>query len=187
MSAHGQSARTWRTSVWGLLATVVLSHLLAVWAAPHLIMQVLMNGPTARSMNIHNQAAFAARVTAASRDVVMPSPDLLYSVCAYDLSQGPVHISANPDLPTYWSIALYAANSDNFFVINDRQANGQPVDLWLVAPGTSPPASASAAPSRMLVAPSKTGFLLMRLLTSNYAAEKDTLEPARRTLRCTPG
>ena len=69
-----------------------------------------------------------------ARRVVMPSPDLLYATCRMDLSQGPLRIQADPKTPRYWSIALYASNSDNFFVLNDRQANGQPVDLWLVGP-----------------------------------------------------
>jgi hypothetical protein len=40
--------------------------------------------------------------------------------------------------------------------------------------------------STVVVSPSDTGFLLMRVLTGNYEAEKGTLEPARRTLQCTP-
>ena len=43
-------------------------------------------------------------------------------------------IRADPKTRSYWSIALYAANSDNFFVVNDRQAGGRPVDLVLVGP-----------------------------------------------------
>ena len=45
---------------------------------------------------------------------------------------------AYPALTSYWSIALYGANSDNFFVLNDGKANGAPVDLWLVSEGANP-------------------------------------------------
>ena len=164
------------------IVAVVAIHLLTIWAAPRLIMQVVMNGSRAQALNMQNRAAFSAPITAASRDVVMPSPDMLYSMCVFDLSKGPVRIAANPELKTYWSIALYAANSDNFFVVNDRQAAGAPVDLWLVGPDTK----AMAAPpgSKLVASPSTQGFLLMRVLTGNYEAEKSVVEPARRTLRC---
>lgn len=177
--------RLWFYRVLTLITTAILVHLLAVWAAPRLIMQVLMHGPIAQTMNMQNQAAFPPPVTAAARTVVMPSPDLLYSVCVYDVTTGPVRVSANPNLVSYWSIALYAANSDNFFVINDRKADGKPVDLWLVSEGGTSNARPIPAGSRVVVSPSKTGFLLMRVLTGDYEAEKAVIEPARHTLACT--
>ena len=96
-----------------------------------------MNGPKASATFGKNQTYFPAPVTASSRDIVLPSPDLLYSVCVFDVSQGPVRVTANPQLKSYWSVALYAANSDNFFVINDRKAGDKPVDLWLVSEGAN--------------------------------------------------
>lgn len=182
--------RLWFYRILTLVTTAILVHIAAVWAAPRLIMQVLMHGPSAQTMNMQNQAAFPPPVTAASRTVVMPSPDLLYSVCVFDVTTGPVRISAYPQLKSYWSIALYAANSDNFFVINDRKADGRPVDVWLVSEtGTSdarpiPPAMPAGA--QVVVSPSKTGFLLMRVLSGDYEAEKAIIEPARRTLACSP-
>lgn len=178
--------RLWFYRVLTLVVTAILVHLLAVWAAPRLIMQVLMRGPVAQSMNMQNQAAYPPAVTAASRTVVMPSPDMLYSVCAYDVRQAPLRVTADPKLPSYWSIALYAANSDNFFVLNDRQAAGKPVDLWLVSQGANASGPQPPAGATVVVSPSGTGFLLMRVLTAQYEAEKAVLEPARRTLRCTP-
>ena len=167
------------------IAAVVAIHVLTIWAAPRLIMQVVMNGSRAQALNMQNRAAFSNPITAASRDVVMPSPDMLYSMCVFDLSNGPVRVAADPKLKSYWSIALYAANSDNFFVVNDRQADGAPVDLWLLGPDAK--SSAAPADSKVINSPSTQGFLLMRVLTGNYEAEKSVVEPARRTLRCEPG
>ena len=178
--------RLWFYRVLALLTTAILVHLAAIWAAPRLLMHIVMDGPQARSLGMHNRAAYPAPITAASRMVVMPSPDLLYSVCAYDLSAGPLRVQADPRLPTYWSIALYSDRSDNFFVINDRQAADRPVDLWLSAPGGNASADPVPSGSQVVVSPSVKGFLLMRVLTSDYAAEKDRVEPARRTLTCTP-
>ena len=186
MKNFSEHQRLWFYRVLTLLVTVILAHLLTIWAAPRVIMQILMHGPMAQTMNMHNQAAFPEAVTAKSRSVVMPSPDMLYSVCAYDLRQGPVRVQAAPQLKNYWSIALYAANSDNFFVRNDRQAQGRSVDLWLVAAGGDPQHKAPPGGAEVVVSPSNTGFLLMRGLTSDYQAEKAVVEPARRTLQCAP-
>jgi uncharacterized membrane protein len=176
--------RVWFYRVTALIITCVAVHLLTVWAAPRLIMQILMNGPLAKTLDMKNKAAFPPPVTAQSRSVVMPSPDLLYSVCAFDVSQGPVRVKANPQLNGYWSIALYANNSDNFFVINDRSAKGQAVDLWLVSKEANVGGVPTPNGSTVVVAPSSTGFLLMRVLTGNYDLEKGVVEPARRTLSC---
>jgi uncharacterized membrane protein len=177
--------RLWFYRVLTLIVTVVVVHVAAVWVAPRIIMQVLMHGSIAQSMNMQNQAAFPPPVTAQSRQVVMPSPDLLYSVCVFDVKDGPVRITAHPQLASYWSIALYAANSDNFFVVNDRNAASKPVDLWLVSEGANAQGKPIPEGSTVVVAPTTEGFLLMRVLTADYASEKNTVEPARRTLQCT--
>ena len=168
----------------GLLAVVVATHLLTVWAAPRLIVQLFMQRAASQGLATPNQAAFPPPVSARSRSVVMPSPDMLYSICRFDLSGGPVHITANPALPGYWSVALYSANSDNFYVQNDQQAAGKPVDLWLVQPGQAALDPRAPAGSTIVQSPSVQGLLLMRVLTGNYAAEKVRLEAARRTLVC---
>lgn len=167
-----------------LLSTAILVHLLVVWATPRLIMNRLMNSPAAQAMNMRNQAVFLPAVDASARRLVMPSPDLLYSVCVFDVSAGPVQVRANPVLPSYWSIALYGSNSDNFFVLNDRQADTAPVDLWLVSEGPNTQGPAVPSGARVVVSPSTQGLLLMRVLTADYEADKAVLEPARRTLQC---
>jgi uncharacterized membrane protein len=105
-----------------------------------------------------------------------------------------MRIRADPKTPHYWSIALYAANSDNFFVINDRQAAGLPVDIVLNgpspyptgAPSPSQPASAQPTGSQTVHAPSTQGLLLMRVLVTDYTRERDIVEAARRSLQCEP-
>ena len=184
MTDRTTSRRLWFYRGLALLVTAAAVHVLAVWAAPRLIMHVLMSGPTALTMDMQNKAAFPPAVTAQARTVVMPSPDLLYSVCVFDVSGGPVRVKANPSLPSYWSIALYAANSDNFFVVNDRQSAGKPVDLWLVSQGPNSHAAGVPPGSQVVVTPSSKGFLLMRVLTGNYEVEQAVVEPARRTLTC---
>jgi uncharacterized membrane protein len=185
MNGLSDTQRLWLYRILTLTTTAILVHIVAVWAAPRLIMQVVMHGPMAQSMNMQNQAAFAPPVAPTARTVVLPSPDMLYSACVFDVTAGPVRISANPNLNTYWSIALYAANSDNFFVVNDRKADGKPVDVWLISEDGNSIAKTIPSGAQVVVSPSKTGFLLMRVLTGDYEVEKSVVEPARRTLACT--
>jgi uncharacterized membrane protein len=178
--------RLWFYRSLTLISTAVLVHLLAVWAVPRLIMLAVKHSPTAQAYNMLNRAAFPPPTTAKLRDIVMPNPDMLYAACLYDVTAGPLRIAAKPALKSYWSIALYAANSDNFFVVNDRVAGDKPVDLWLVSEGGNAQTLGVPPGSQVVVAPSRTGFLLMRVLTGDYESEKAVVEPARRTLTCTP-
>ena len=186
MKPWSATRRLWIYRSLGMLLTAAAVHLAAVWATPRLIMHKVMTTLTVPAVQPVRGAVFPPAVDATSRRVVMPSPDLLYSLCVYDLSKGPLRITAQPALQTYWSVALYADNSDNFFVQNDRQTGKGAVDLWLVSEGANAAAPPVPAGSRVVVSPSRRGLLLMRVLTADYEAEKARIEPARRTLRCEP-
>ena len=178
------------------LTVAVLAHLLTVWALPRLIMREAMT-------RIGEETSLQARAQGApsavtgvylppptdhtQRRIVMPSPDLLYATCALDLGAGPQRITAQVEHPRYWSVALYGANSDNFFVVNDRKTTepGQ-LDLWVVAPGTDRAALAVPAGSTVVEAPSAKSLLLMRLLVSDDPADLESAQRARASLRCLP-
>jgi uncharacterized membrane protein len=166
------------------VAIAAIAHLFTVWALPRVIMrQVLVtvaaeagaDGVVRPPMTDHT-----------ARRIVMPSPDLLYATCTFDLARGPLRVRADPRTPHYWSIALYASNSDNFYTLNDRQAAGRPVDLVLVGPGTDARASSLPAGATRVDAPASRGLLLMRVLVADYAAERAVVEAARAGLTCTP-
>jgi uncharacterized membrane protein len=182
-----------------LLAVAAAVHLLAVWATPRLVMHRLTAAvlPGERSGVVLPPATDHTQ-----RRVVMPSPDLLYAACALDLSERPMRIRADLRTPHYSSIALYAANSDNFFVVNDLQARsrlvddaqGRPADgddgprVDLVLLGPKPYAQAPAMPpgARTVTAPSAKGLLLMRVLVADAATDLPAADAARATLRCEP-
>jgi len=181
-------SRCWLRYVLALLAIAAATHVLVVWAIPRLIMQRVMRTTPADlgHPGATPRVYFPPMTDATQRRIVMPSPDLLYAICVFDVSQHPLRVTANPRLSNYWSVAGYADNSDNFFVVNDRQLAGQPLDLVLVGATGSVPSATLPQGARVLVAPSDKGLLLMRVLVSDYEAEKALLEPARRTLRCEP-
>ena len=187
------SARSWYTRIVALVAVAVAVHLTALWALPRLIMGRVMSA-AAPAPQASNRVVLPPPTDHLQRRVVMPSPDLLYALCTFDVSTQPMRIRADPKTPHYWSIALYAANSDNFFVINDRQAAGRPVDIVLNGPSPYPtrssspsqPASAQPTGAQTVHAPSTQGLLLMRVLVTDYTRERDTVEAARRSLQCEP-
>lgn len=132
-----------------------LTHLATVWVLPRLIMGKLLQKtlqeqatqgatspkigglsnperPTASGSGgarIELQPLLPAIADASFRRIVMPNPDLLYAACVLDLAEGPAVVMANPRLTGYWSLALYASNTDNFFVLNDHDAGMRPVKL----------------------------------------------------------
>ena len=178
------------------LTVAVLTHLLTVWALPRLIMRAAM-------ARITDETAAQARAQGApqaatgvylppptdhtQRRIVMPSPDLLYATCTLDLSKGPMRVTAEVAHPRYWSVALYGANSDNFFVVNERKtAEPGRLDLWVVAPGTDRAALAVPAGSTVVEAPGAKALLLMRLLVTDDPTDLASAQVARRSLRCGP-
>ena len=95
-----------------------------------------------------------------SRQIVMPSPDLVYSNCVYDLSAGPVRFSgALPPADHYWSLSLYAHNTDNYFVLNDRQLPNRGFDVVL---GRSDLRQMNGAIT--VESPTETGIALIRMI-----------------------
>jgi uncharacterized membrane protein len=139
-----------------LLIAIVTHFAIVIWYPT-----VIMNGAIDRLSNhgAHtNSWRHAERVSETSRTIVRPSPDLQYSACAYDLGQGPVVIRVGA-WPSYWSVSLYAANSDNFFVLDDREAHDG-AEIFIVRPGQQAPEHAA----RVVVSPTQRGVALVRRL-----------------------
>jgi len=152
---------------WTALATIlvaVVTNFIMVMAIPYDIMDETMNkkfGALPRNMVFHGQLK-----TAEDRSVVRPSPDLLYSILLYDVSKNPIRITAKvPE--SYWSVSFFASNSDNFFVINNQQAESNPVELLLVGKDKPHPDAGNA---RVVVAPSERGIVLFRLFITDVQA-----------------
>ena len=186
-------AKPWQRRLAVGLTVTVLMHLLTVWALPRLIMREAM-ARIAQETNAQAraqgwpQAATGVYLPPSTdhtqRRIVMPSPDLLYATCALDLSKGPVRITTEVAHPRYWSVALYGANSDNFFVVTDRSAAAPRLDLWVVPPGADRTTMKAEDGSTVVEAPSRKVLLLMRLLLTDDPADLALAKAARSTLRC---
>jgi len=144
---------------WGAIAlvTAVITHGVIVVATPYAIMGMAMERIGQGGLRT-NKWNHSPRTTEASRAIVRPSPDLAYSSCVYDVSKGPVRITAAP-WDDYMSLSLFSANTDNFYAINDSQAP-QGVDIVLIRAGAPKPEGAAV----VVESPSDTGIALQRRL-----------------------
>lgn len=183
------SPLSWRLHTPAALLVAVLAHLLTVWLIPRVIMDriITLGGGDATGQQARTGVYLPPPTDHTQRRIVMPSPDLLYATCAFDISERALRVSLDTRYERYWSIALYASNSDNFFVINDRMAPQGRVDLLVRGPknGLSPDTFRSTG-AQNVVAPTDRGFLLMRLLINDDPAVRAAAETARRQLRCLP-
>ncbi len=147
----------WRGPILLVLGGAVLTHVVAVWALPRMIVRVVQHRLAAKVGM--NQIHHAPLPDSEWRTVVMPSPDLLYSACAYDVSNRPVLITA--ELPDgYWSVSAFAENTDNFFVQNDRTASNHRVRVVF----SSQAHFQDPGGGTVVEVPSKTGIILFRHL-----------------------
>lgn len=56
-------------------------------------------------------------------------PLMREAACHFDLSDGPVHITADGLNLSFWSLSLYAPNGDNLYSFNDSIAANRQLDL----------------------------------------------------------
>ena len=163
------------------LVTVLLAvtfHILTVKAYPYYVMFKLKMSRKGKM----NTIVHAPRVSAHSRRVVRPSPDLLYSACGYDLSEKPLHVTAIIPEDTYWSVSMFAANTDNFFVINDRKLGLKKVDIILVKKGDKFMTNEN---TMVIESPSTKGVVLFRMLITDEN-KVDSLITVQRKASCRP-
>jgi uncharacterized membrane protein len=155
--------------VWAALIVAALTHFAIIYAVPRMLMNVAIDRVGEGSVGWR----VADRVTPLSRTIVRPSPDFQYSACAYDLDQGPIVISAAP-WDAYWSLSLYADNSDNFFVIDDREAR-YGAEITLVRAGRPHPEDASM----VVESPTGRGIALIRRLAPDLEHYNAAAQVAR--------
>lgn len=164
-----------RTLSW-IIVTLILAvmfHLATIYAYPYYVMG---------SRGAKNTIVHAPPVSALTRHVVRPCPDLLYSACGFDLSEKPLHVTAPIPEDTYWSISMFANNTDNFFVMNDRKLGSKEVDIVLVKKGES---FTGKENSIVVESPSERGLILFRMLIKDET-KVDELISVQKQASCRP-
>lgn len=166
------------------LAIAASANVATVAALPWLINAVVVHR-LAEMSGGYNRAVAWPRADASTRTIVRPSPDLLYTSCAFDVSGRPLRITA-PAQDSYVSVSGFAANTDNFFALNDADlapgADGRKrFDLVLARPG----ATGLPEGARVVTAPSGRGLILFRSLVTREA-ELPRLAGFQAQQRCEP-
>lgn len=164
----------------GLLAFLVagaVGHAGTLWLLPRVIMGKAMS--RIETDIGANRALRPPLADHMARSIVMPSPDIAYVVCVYDIKTQPLEIRAETLPPSYWSMALYGANTDNFLVINDRTVGTMPFRLLL----SSRPQPADGLPS--VHPPSERGIVLFRTFVADRAA-MPAIDRYRAGMSCHP-
>ena len=163
----------------GVLVIAALTHAAALYFGPSLIMSQVM-GKVSASTGV-NAMAYPPRPNAANDTVVRSSPDLLYNMCVYDVSEKPLLLTAEVPPGTYWSAAFYDLNTDNYRVINDGQATTGGIRVLIARPGT--PSASAPAGAETIVSPTSRGLVLIRTLI-NDEANFTAIDAARRQAEC---
>lgn len=145
---------------------------------PYVLMEMATRRITTQSP--WNSFTHAPPVDARLQFVVRPSPDLLYSTCPFDLSAGPVEVTAVPVPDRYSSISVFDSRTDVVFVKNDEQMAGQPMRIVLALAGQQVPAGVEVV---RLGKPK--GIVLQRVLLAD-PSEAATVDPVRSQARCAP-
>ncbi|KAF0186274.1 MAG: hypothetical protein FD163_942 [Hyphomonadaceae bacterium] len=140
------------------IVALAIGHFAYIFLSPYVFMGVAMKR-LSNGWTMTNQFIQGPQTTMHSRQIVRPSPDMAYSVCVYDLRNSSIHIRAAP-WDDYMSISVFAANGDNIYSVNDREApNG--VDFVLEGPTY---ATIAATDVETVYSPSMHGIILDRRL-----------------------
>jgi len=162
------------------LMEAAILHLAAIWFSPRVVSWI-----SARRL-----LKFAGRLNIlgyrglpiAGRRALTTNPDMVTAFGVYDVSQEPVRIAcAIPHWDNYWSISLYAWNTENFCVINDRTARSGQFDLVIVS-GKSRYQSSEG--EEVVFSPTQKGVVLVRMLVRDRD-DPEELERVEAVLRKT--
>ncbi|MBI1392817.1 MAG: DUF1254 domain-containing protein [Alphaproteobacteria bacterium] len=137
------------------VASAIAGHIATIAATPGFIMGRVMGGVAARAGD-WNRMVHAPPPSPDARTIVRPSPDLLYSICAYDLADGPVAIETGAT-EGYFSISFYDGATNNFRTENDDTLDADRASMTIVRAGDAAPTGTTTVRS-----PSERGVALIR-------------------------
>lgn len=173
------------------VAAALFAGLVAFWiviqAVPGFIMSRALDRLAAMDAG-WNQVWHGPPTDETSRRVVRPSPDILYSVCPYDLSDGPLRLTIPwPEDGSYASISFYDADTNNFRVINDRdrhEAASEAIHLYSFHRST-PPGDLFDRQEHVVISPTRTGLALYRRVVMGGTSVEEA-DNGRQSYACAP-
>ena len=162
------------------LATLLLAgalHLGVMYALPrivtHRLLDRVFNSADNWATEKVNRLFHAALRNAGTDKIPLDNPDTITSFGFYDLSSGPVRVHCViPTTGNYWSLSLYGWNTDNYFVINDKQVTGNTLDVVIVRKGQE---YAPLPGEKVVIAPGKKGIILNRIIVRDRSNSNEII------------
>jgi uncharacterized membrane protein len=122
----------------------------------------------------------APRLREDDQTIVRASPDILYSVCVYDLADGPRRVTAPwPADGSYASVSFYDASTNNFAVTSDRDWGVSSVTIDLVAADEGGAGGADLT----IASPTARGLILYRRVIDS-GTDLEAADAERRDFTC---
>lgn len=113
-------------------------------------------------------------------------PDALYAMCRYDLSGGPLSVSAVvPDAG--WALSLHTAGGSNFYVLPGQRQRPTEVSFLMTpsGPEVQPIPRGEGMPDTRIVSPTQEGVAVLRAPLRGLAWTAET-EAILKRATCTP-
>ena len=113
-------------------------------------------------------------------------PDMLYAMCRYDLSGGPVAVAASV-LDAGWALSLHTPDGRNLYVLPGQPRRRTDVSFVIVPSGPDTPAvpRRDSAADTHIASPAIEGVVILRAPLRGLAWTAET-EAAMQTAACTP-
>lgn len=129
-----------RTAVFALsilLFTALASHFIVLFGFPGYVMSKAFERLEARGLPVH-QFVLTEKISPQNQTIVRASPDLAYSICRFDLSDGPIRISG-ARWEGYASLSIFDADTNNVLATSLDLASGEPNEITLIRVGEDRP------------------------------------------------
>ncbi|MCI5046764.1 MAG: DUF1254 domain-containing protein [Aquisalinus sp.] len=170
------------------LAGVALVAFGTVQIAAHKMPTIIMAGAMKKLEEGYgadvNEFGHSGPITADNQRVVRPSPDLAYSICLYDLTDGAVAVTV-PKAANYLSVALYDMGTNNFFHLNDDEMESDLTRVIILPAGENAGSvtQLSSQAEKVAISPTNEGLVLVRRVLMD---EQDwpMIEEERKLMTC---
>ncbi|MGE0637276.1 MAG: DUF1254 domain-containing protein [Bacteroidia bacterium] len=140
-----------------VILAAVAGYFLTVFITPrYILLKIKFNSGSKMNVPVYSDV-----MTDKDRHVVMPNPDFLYVASGYNLWGGPIRISGKMSDSSYSSVSLYADNTLNYFIRNDRQTPDKEYSFILTRNEED---KAKYPNEEVIVSPSEFGTILTRIL-----------------------
>jgi len=161
-----------------LVIAAAVTHFFVLKAIPSFVMSKARSAFQDRGMPL-NYWVGSSRITPQTQTVVRPSPDLAYVICLFDVSDGPVSISA-PAWDEYGSLSIFDGQTNNVYVTSLKASDAAPTKIIVAKNRYSEPGgNANGVPIVMIKG---EGLALVRRLAPTedaYARASELIAPAK--------